>query len=124
MISKTGAARTGFAALALAAALAATAGPATADIPLTPATPESVSLDNTAGPATGSGGTGIDNLLGIPLLTGSALAQSSGAPDISQYLVQFLNSGSGQLTVPFLSGSFQGYCLLDSLSGNPWCVRK
>lgn len=66
MISKTGAVRTGFATLTLAAALAA-AGPAAADVPLTPATADPVYLDpNNATPTP----------LGA-LLTGSSDAGSS-----------------------------------------------
>ncbi|WP_040810951.1 hypothetical protein [Nocardia concava] len=72
MLSKTGAARTGFAALTLAAALATAAGPAAADIPLAPYSPGTTS--DIAVEGAGSPGSS-DTLLGP--VSGSALGSAS-----------------------------------------------
>ncbi|MFJ9368447.1 hypothetical protein ACIRRA_29030 [Nocardia sp. NPDC101769] len=102
MNTKNRTVRTGLAALALATAFAATAGPAAVDVPLTPATPDPISL----GDGTGATPTPFAAIFGSANAE-SAWAEANHLPDFSQLLVALANTtGSGQHPLPIPSGSF------------------
>ncbi|WP_330182319.1 hypothetical protein OHB26_00790 [Nocardia sp. NBC_01503] len=115
--------RTGafIAGLTIAAGLMATAGQASADIPLTPAADTTANTSVDGGPFDSPIGSAAGSL-GAPLVSFSGWAQANNLPDFSSLSAAASGSSAVQaIWFPILNGIITVVCGADSASGGGLC---